>query len=105
MNIFLKLVTNRNSLKPLVKDFYIDELQKFFYNLEVIIKQRKERQDKLKERYKQKIEAIKSLLSEQYLTVDDLTADPPNHIFKLVKVKKKLAPKYQTTSMASRGDF
>jgi len=30
MNIFLKLVTNRNSLKPLVKDFYIDELQKFF---------------------------------------------------------------------------
>ena len=43
MDNFLKLATNRNSLKSLTKDFYIDELEKFSLNLNIIIKQRKER--------------------------------------------------------------
>ena len=38
---FLKLVSNRNSLKSLVKDFYMDELKKFSSNLTIIIEQRK----------------------------------------------------------------
>jgi hypothetical protein len=42
MDNFLKLVTNRNSLKSLTKDFYIDELQKFSSNLAIIIEQRDE---------------------------------------------------------------
>jgi hypothetical protein len=29
MDNFVKLATNRNSLKSLVKDFYIDELERF----------------------------------------------------------------------------
>ena len=50
MDNFLKLVTNRNSLKSLVKDFYMDELQKFSSNLIIIIEQRKNQEEKLKEK-------------------------------------------------------
>jgi len=98
MDNFLKLVTNRNSLKSLVKDFYIDELQKLLLNVEVIIKQRKNKEDELKEKYEQKlqkIEEIKSLLSEQNLSVDDLIGDSLRHISKPIKTKKKILPKYR----------
>jgi len=98
MDNFLKLVNNRNSLKALVKDFYIDELQKFSSNLEIIIKQRKSKEDELQEKYKQKlqnIEEIKALLIKQGLSVDDLTGDLSNMILKPVKIKKKLPPKYR----------
>jgi len=98
MDNFLKLVNNRNSLKALVKDFYIDELQKFSSNLDIIIKQRISKENELQERHKKKlqsIEEIKALLIKQGLTVDDLTGDPLNKIRKSVKIKKKLPPKYR----------
>ena len=52
MENFLKLATNRNSLKSITKGFYIDELEKFSLNLNIIIKQRKEQELKRKEKYK-----------------------------------------------------
>ena len=98
MEKFLKLAMNRNSLKSLTKDFYIDELEKFSLNLNIIIKQRKEKELKNKEKNKekiQKIENIKLLLSEQGLSIDDLMADSLNKIKKPAKVKTKLPPKYR----------
>jgi hypothetical protein len=43
MDNFLKKANNRNSLKVLTKDFYIDELEKLANNINIIIEQRKER--------------------------------------------------------------
>ena len=98
MDNFLKLVLNRNSLKSLVKDFYMDELKKFSSNLEIIIGQRENQEKELSKKYKekiQKIEEIKSLLSEQNLSVDDLIGNPLHCISKPIKAKKKLPPKYR----------
>jgi DNA-binding protein H-NS len=98
MDNFLKLATNRNSLKSLTKDFYIDELEKFSLNLNIIIKQRKEQELKRKEKNKekiQKIEKIKLLLAEQGLSIKDLTADPLHQAQKPIKAKIKLPPKYR----------
>ena len=100
MENFLKLVTNRNSLKSLTKDFYIDELERFSLNLNIIIEQRKEQELKRKEKNKekiQKIENIKLLLSEQGLSIDDLTADPLHQTRKPPKVK--LPPKYRLVDL------
>jgi DNA-binding protein H-NS len=102
MDNFLKLATNRNSLKSLVKNFYLDDLKKFSSNLTIIIEQRKNQEEELREKHKQKIkkiEEIKSLLSEQNLSVDDLIGDPLRHILKPIKAKKKLPPKYQLVNL------
>jgi DNA-binding protein H-NS len=102
MDNFLKLVKNRNSLKSLVKDFYMDELQKFSSNLVIIIEQRKRKEDELREKHKQKIQAIegiKSLLAEQNLSVDDLIGDPLHHLLRPIKAKNKLPPKYQLVDL------
>ena len=48
MDNFLKIATNRNSLKSLTKGFYMDELEKFSNNINIIINQRKDLEDKLK---------------------------------------------------------
>ena len=40
MDNFIKTALNRNSLRALTKDFYIDELEKFSNNLSIIINQR-----------------------------------------------------------------
>ena len=98
MDNFLKLVSNRNSLKSLVKDFYMDELKKLSSNLTIIIEQRKVKEEELREKHKQKIqkiEEIKFLLSEQNLSINDLIGDSLHHISKPIKVKKKLPPKYR----------
>ena len=102
MDNFVKLATNRNSLKSLVKDFYMDELKKFSSNLTIIIQQRKDQEEKLREKHKQKmhqIKEIKSLLAEHNLSVDDLIGDPVSHIFKWTKAKKKLPPKYRLVDL------
>ena len=102
MDNFLKLVKNRNSLKSLVKDFYMDELEKFSSNLTIIIEQRKSQEEKLREKNSQKIKKIKEikfLLAEQGLSVNDLTGDPLNHISKPIRVKKKLPPKYRVVDL------
>ena len=102
MGNFLKLVTNRNSLKSLTKDFYIDELERFTLNLNVIIKQRKEQELKRKEKNKekiQKIENIKLLLAEQGLSINDLMADPLHQAQKPFKAKTKLPPKYRLVDL------
>jgi DNA-binding protein H-NS len=100
MENFLKLTTNRNSLKSLTKDFYIDELERFYLNLNIIIKQRKEqelkRQEKNKEKTK-KIENIKLLLAEQGLSINDLMADPLHQAQK--PIKAKLPPKYKLVDL------
>ena len=83
MDNFLKLATNRNSLKSLVKGFSIDELKIFSSNLTIIIEQRKNKEEELREKHKQKIrkiEEIKSLLAEQNLSIDDLIGDPLHYI-------------------------
>jgi DNA-binding protein H-NS len=95
---FLKIATNRNSLKALIKNFYMDELEKLQSNLTIIIKQREEHEENLKKKNKkkmQKIEEAKSFLLEQGLTVDDLTGDSLCGITKHVKFKKKILPKYR----------
>ena len=102
MGNFLKLVTNRNSLKSLTKDFYIDELEKFSLNLNIIIEQRKEQELKRKEKNKekiQKIENIKLLLAEQGLSINDLVADPLHQAQKPIKAKTKLPPKYRLVDL------
>ena len=102
MDNFLKLVTNRNSLKSLTKDFYIDELERFSLNLNIIIEQRKEQELKRKEKNKekiQKIENIKLLLAEQGLSINDLLADPLHQAQKPIKVKTKLPPKYRLVDL------
>ena len=102
MDNFLKLVTNRNSLKSLTKDFYIDELEKFSLNLNIIIEQRKEQELKRKEKNKekiQKIENIKLLLAEQGLSINDLMADPLHQVQKPIKAKTKLPPKYRLVDL------
>ena len=102
MDNFLKLVTNRNSLKSLVKGFYMDELKKFSSNLIIIIEQREGQEKDLREKNKQKIqkiEEIKVLLSEQNLSIDDLIGNPSHHISKPIKVKKKLPPKYRLVDL------
>ena len=102
MDNFLKLATNRNSLKSLTKDLYIDELEKFSLNLNIIIKQRKEQELKRKEKNKekiQKIENIKLLLAEQGLSINDLMADPLHQAKKLIKAKTKLPPKYRLVDL------
>jgi DNA-binding protein H-NS len=102
MENFVKLATNRNSLKSLVKDFYMDELKKFSSNLKIIIEQRNNKEEKLKEANKkkiEKIEKIRSLLIEQGLSVDDLIKGPLTYILKPEKVKKKVPPKYRLTDL------
>ncbi len=102
MDNFLKLATNRNSLKSLTKDFYIDELEKFSLNLNIIIKQRKEQELKNKEKNKekiQKIENIKLLLAEQGLSINDLMTDPLHQAQKPIKAKIKLPPKYRLVGL------
>ena len=99
MDNFLKLATNRNSLKSLTKDFYIDELEKFSLNLNIIIKQRKEQELKLKEKNKekiQKIENIKLLLAEQGLSINDLMADPLHQAKKTHQSQNQTTAKIQT---------
>ena len=59
MDNFLKLATNRNSLKSLTKGFHIDELERFSLNLNIIIKQRKEQELKRKEKIKKKYKKLK----------------------------------------------
>jgi DNA-binding protein H-NS len=98
MDNFLKLATNRNSLKSLTKDFFIDELEKFSLNLNIIIKLRKEQELKRKEKNKekiQKIENIKLLLAEQGLNINDLLTDPLLQVKKSIKTKIKLPAKYR----------
>ena len=102
MDNFLKLVTNRNSLKSLTKDFYIDELERFSLNLNIIIEQRKEQELKRKEKNKekiQKIENIKLLLAEQGLSINDLMDDPLHQAQKSIKAKTKLPPKYRLVDL------
>jgi DNA-binding protein H-NS len=102
MDNFLKIATNRNSLKSLTKGFYMDELEKFSNNINIIINQRKDLEDKLKEENIEKIrkiEKIKSMLAEQGLNIEDLIGDPISNIKKLVKVKKRLPPKYRLTDL------
>ena len=102
MDNFLKLATNRNSLKSLVKGFSIDELKIFSSNLTIIIEQRKNKEEELREKHKQKIrkiEEIKSLLAEQNLSIDDLIGDPLPYIVKPIKAKKKLPPKYRLVDL------
>ena len=102
MDNFLKLVTNRNSLKSLTKDFYINELEKFSLNLNIIIEQRKEQELKRKEKNKekiQKIENIKLLLAEQGLSINDLMADSLHQTKNPIKAKTKLPPKYRLVDL------
>ena len=102
MDNFLKLATNRNSLKSLTKDFYIDELEKFSSNLNIIIEQRKELELKRIEKNKEKIQKInniKLLLAEQGLDIKDLITDPLNQFHKPAKEKIKLPPKYRLTTL------
>jgi DNA-binding protein H-NS len=102
MDNFLKLVTNRNSLKSLTKNFHMDELEKFSSNLTIVIEQRKIQEEVLIEKHKEKIkkiEEIKSLLAEQGLGIDDLIGDPLHHILKPIKAKKKLPPKYRLVDL------
>ena len=61
MDNFLKIASNRNSLKALTKDFYIDELEKLVNNINIIIEQRKEAEAELKEKHKEKIQQIESI--------------------------------------------
>ena len=80
----------------------MDELEKFSSNLTIIIEQRKNQEERLKEKHKQKIqkiEEIKSLLAEQNLSVDDLIGDSLHYIAKPVKAKKKLPPKYRLVDL------
>jgi DNA-binding protein H-NS len=103
MDNFLKLVSNRNSLKSLVKDFYMDELKKFLSNLTIILEQREGLEEELKEKHKkkvQKIEEIKSLLDKQGLSVADLIGDSLYNISKPIKSKKKLPPKYRLVDVS-----
>jgi DNA-binding protein H-NS len=98
MENFLKLATNRNSLKSLTKNFHIDELKKFSLNLNIIIEQHKEQELKRKEKNKekaQKIENIKLLLVEQGLNINDLMTNPLHQGQKNIKAKIKLPPKYR----------
>ena len=102
MDNFVKLSTNRNSLKSLVKNFYMDELEKFSSNLTIIIQQRKDQEENLRERREKKIHQInefKSLLAEQNLSIDDLIGDPLIHISKPIKAKKKVPPKYRLVDL------
>ena len=102
MDNFIKIALNRNSLRALTKDFYIDELEKFSNNLSIIINQRKEQKEKLKEKNRekiQKIENIRSLLAEQGLSINDLLNDPIVNIIKPRKSKAKLPPKYRLTDL------
>ena len=103
MDNFLKLVKNRNSLKSLVKGFYMDELKKFLSNLTIILEQREGLEEELKEKHKkkvQKIEEIKSLLDKQGLSVADLIGDSLYNISKPIKSKKKLPPKYRLVDVS-----
>jgi len=96
MENFLKLATNRNSLKSLTKNFYVDELEKLSLNVNIIIKQRREQELKRKEKNKEKtkkIENIKLLLAEHGLSINDLVADP------LQPIKTKLPPKYRLVDL------
>jgi DNA-binding protein H-NS len=99
MENFLKLVTNRNTLKSLTKNFYLNELEKFANHLEIIINQRKEKEAMLLEQNKEKIkniEHIKEQLSRQGLTVNDLLGDALQSAIKNpVKVRNKVLPKYR----------
>jgi DNA-binding protein H-NS len=102
MENFLKLVTNRKALKALTKEFYIEELERFSNNLNIIIDQRKEQEVELKRKNRetiQKIEAIKSLLAEQGLTVDDLINDPFPKNIQSKKPKVKILPKYRIADL------
>ena len=102
MENFLKLATNRNSLKSLTKDFYNDELEKFSLNLNIIIKQRKEQELKREEKNKekiQKIDNIKLLLVKQGLSINDLMKDSLHQTKKPSNVKNKLPPKYRINTL------
>lgn len=102
MKNFLKLATNRNSLKSLTKDFYNDELERFSLNLNIIIKQRKEQELKLEEKNKekiQKIDNIKLLLVKQGLSINDLMTDSLHQTKKPSNVKTKLPPKYRLNDL------
>jgi DNA-binding protein H-NS len=99
MENFLKLATNRNSLKSLTKDFYLDELEKFSDQLAIIIGQRKKKEAELREQNKEKIEDIERIkvqLAERGLTIDDLIGDSLRAVNKKpVKVRNKVPPKYR----------
>jgi DNA-binding protein H-NS len=99
MDNFLKLVTNRNSLKSLTKDFYIDELQKFSSNLAIIIEQRDEQEDKLREKHNKKIQKIKAQLDEEGISIDDLMGNSPNNTIKPKKARKKIPAKYRLVDL------
>ena len=58
MDNFLKLVSNRNSLKSLVKSFYMDELEKFSSNLTIIIEQRKNQEEKHRKKLSSKCRLV-----------------------------------------------
>ena len=61
MDNFLKIASNRNSLKSITKDFYIDELEKLSKNINIIIEQRKEQDLIFREKQKGKIKRINEI--------------------------------------------
>jgi DNA-binding protein H-NS len=102
MENLIKVALNRNSLKSLTKNFYIDELEKFSNNINIIIEQRKEQENKLKEIHKEKIQKIsqvKSLLEKEGLSIEDLIKGPIQNLIKPKKIKKKLPPRYRLVDM------
>ncbi len=90
--------TNRNSLKVLIKDLNIEELEKVKSNIEIIIKQREQELIELKQKQNQKIEKIdniKKIIKQSGLTVDDLLGDTSQAVRWQKKPRKKVPPKYR----------
>lgn len=98
MDDFLKIATNRNRLRAITKGFYMDELKKLESNIKILIEQRKEAEANLKEMHQEKIkkiQKIKSLMTEQGLSVGDLINEQVAPIKANPRPKKKLKPKYR----------
>ena len=90
--------TNRNSLKALLRDLNIEELEKVKSNIEIIIKQREQELIELKQKQNQKIEKIdniKKIIKQSGLTINDLLGDTTQAVRWQKKSRKKVPPKYR----------
>ena len=97
------VLKNRNRLKAAAKALTYDELQKLKSDVEALIQERQEKQNK--------IEALKAMMKEQGLSANDLVeagivaSSEGSELQTTMKTRKPVEPKYKITDANGETHF
>lgn len=97
INEFVKIALHRKRLKAAIKELDMEQLNKLATDINEIVAEREQEIQELaaeQEAKKAKIAEMRSILSEQGLTVDDLV-DGEVNLGEVKASKRSVAPKYR----------